>query len=371
MIGLFLRKIDENRVTVILLVLISSLSLFLAGFFGTMGFNTLSEIKTVFDSNSNYKFIYADITDVVKDRDLIKNLDDEKISGISTVSQRVTIVKNEEKDVLVSEFSPRYDLVVPGGKIVEGRELLSPGEALIGKSILDFMHYDYTEVIGNNLQTEYNETYTIVGVYDDSEENVNSGCFVSTESDFEPEAYIIEENDIERVVEVTSNLEKEGFEVMSYASQIVEEQHYASIISTVVCILSLSIIIFASAILYCCLKMLLLDMYPFVAMIKAIGYRKSDYAKLVYATAAVIQLFSTIIVVVAYCLGMQGINILFKSLGIIEIQGVSVDKMTTLNVPVLVGSIFVAGVGMFLVAILCIQKLEKLQVSEILCEANQ
>lgn len=371
MIGLFIKKICENRLRTTLIVVIFSLSLFLAYFFGTLGFNILREIKSISDSNVNYKYIYAELTDSVDDTVLVKDSDMNKVSATRTVQKTISFMKCDKIDVSVAELSTSYDMTIPGGNLVEGKEISTPQDTLIGKSILDYYNYEYSDVIGESLLIENVGTYIIVGVYDDTDEKFNAGCIVSSDKQFDFEEYVIETNNIKNVENISIRLEKKGYKVSSYASEIAEEQQYTYIIATIIAIITIFIVIFACAMLYCALTTSLMDMYPFIAMIKAVGYKKTDYAKVVYAESIMIILPSSVIVTVLYCFGMPVIGFLFRWANIKEIQGISVDKITSINPFILILGILVVVVGMLIIEQFCIRKLEKLQVGDILCEANQ
>lgn len=370
-IRFFLKKIGENKIRLYFTVTMVSFSLFLAIFFLTLGFNGQGGVKAWYQENVKNRIIYAEVTDasnlsILKNRSGIL-----KETAMKKYEETIVEFANNKIELEVKAFAASVEFVIPGGELLAGSSSYIQDGIMVGKNILDYYNISYSAAIGMKVMMSDLKNYTIAGVFDNTEEMAPACFIMCPDVKFEADQYIIETNTIDDVATVTARFEKNGYKVVSYAAQIDETMQHIRIMAVAVTILSFGTLIFAWMTLYYSLMGSIRDMYPFIAMLKAVGYKRRNSSKLIYAESIIILCLSFILTIVLYYVGLKGIGILCNQLGVTTIQGLLVENLLKPQTIILFGSFTAVFIGMLTVNQCCIHKLGKLQVYEILGEVNQ
>lgn len=266
----------QNKVRLFLTVIIFSLSLFLAYLFLTLGINGLNKIDTWFDSNPDYRIIYAETTDKTKNPSLKNYAGVAEKAVVRTGEKRLICLEENEINVPVTEYSPDEDLIIPGEKVLFGRKNLCSNEVLLRKSILIHLKIDFSNVIGKEVMNSDSHKYKIIGVFDDTLGVNSCGCIALSKSTFESKQYILKTKLVDEVSSVVSQLENDGYKVVSNAKDIADTKQYLYIVAISVVFFSLLVLGFASIILYFSLRQSITEMNSFLAILKAFGYKRKE-----------------------------------------------------------------------------------------------
>lgn len=366
-LSFFVKKIKENKIHMVISSIIFSLGLFLVCFFISLSYNFSNNISLIFENKKSY--IYAEKNDTSD----ISEVEHQNIAKKLAISSSNLVVDAVDKisvniDVFEVENNKNFDYI--SDFIIEGKNTIDNKSILISKSIVDECGMNSADIIGKSAVLSNHEYYTITGIYDDSEYYLPDCIILCENKIFEPKTYLIKAIDIESVPKIVSELEREGFTVKSNCDEIKDSIESNSILSSVIVLFVVFSLVFVVAILYSMVMNMIRDMYPFIAMIKAIGYRKKECFLLILTSSSFIFVLSSILTLLFYFIGMPFICKILVEMNVLSIYNVNINILFNTNVFVPMIELLVALIGMIIADIFLLNKIEKMQVYEILNEGN-
>ena len=185
-----------------------------------------------------------------------------------------------------------------------------------------------------------------------------------------PDLYVFKVHDFDMVKEISSKLLSEGYEVKSYADSIQMHEEHMKLVSTVSYAGSLCAILFSVFMVYSFVDESLRDMYPFIAMTWAIGYKNIDRLKMLLINAMCIVLPS---VVLSACLYFGELCALRKILSLLKVHSLydlSVDAMLKSNVEVLLWALLALVLEIVAICLIVHARVSRLDTRAIAREVN-
>ena len=241
---------------------------------------------------------------------------------------------------------------------------------MIKKSAIEGSGISITEVIGVQLKMSDNSGYTIAGIYDDPDSLLPDCLTACTDSNTVCDRYIIRAASLKAVPEIVSQLQKAGFTVISHNDEIKDSLESAGTLSYVMMLFLVFSIVYVVIVFYSVIMNMLRDMYPFIAMIRAIGYRKKECLMLVFACSVYIFLFSAAMTAVMYFAGMPVIHRIFTAAEISDIYNISTDKLFQTFPYIPAAVLVVVLAGMLIADVMSAARIQKIQINKILHEVN-
>lgn len=367
---LFLKKIFEKKLTLILNSITLSIGLFLASLFLNMGLNIVAEIDRLNETNPNYSLIFVEPTDESED---FINTEEKgfQLASIRYDHECVLKIGDLSVDLPVAEYSQNSDTIFLSKNIVKGSTDNACDCVWIGKSIIDTINLPYDEVVGQKIELLNRGICVIAGIYNDEDSIIFDQCIVFTDEEFEAEAFYIDVNNINNVQSVVEELECKKFKVLSHNDEINSLRQYIRLIIISVIILCVLVIVSSSFILYGSLKISFTEKYRCLALLKAVGYTKVHYTIFVAVESLVIFGLGTVMSFAAYIFGLPAIKTLLKANRVEKIFEISVNELFAIKYMSFAIVIVVTAVFAFVVSLLCVKFVEKRQIHEILFEGSQ
>lgn len=368
----FLKKALDNKLSLFLHALILTIGIFLAAMFLTLGFNAVGQTAGLLEREPNNRIL------TVKPQsgnDLFSLLTADGLECRATAVRENTEFLKElcgkSLELPVSEFQSGSDPVYLAENLLAGSaEPVSSG-LWIGKSILDMNELSVDEVLGGEAVLMNSGPRRITGVLDDRDELVSAGCVVFTDEYFAPDLYYLDPGRVDRVEPLLNHLENEGFTVYSHIEQIRSAQSYGKLIQLTVLLTAVFIIAAFSIILYGALKGLLEEKYPYLALLKSIGYQKKHYQLYVFTESMSIFIPAAVLALVLYIAGFELLSKIFAAAGVRDLFGLGIGALFMTSFGMFALSILFALAALFAVSLLCVRFIDEKQTYEILFEANQ
>lgn len=367
----FLKKIGEKKV-MLLSCIILAIGVFLSTLFLNLGWNTTAKIYNLNVLQPNYTLIVAQTND--KSGSMIDAKEQGYLSAsVQTGAEHLSKIGDISIDASVTQYSADSDAVYFAKNMIAGSADRLKNGIWIGKSLLESLDNAVSaeSIIGKEVTSVSGKLYTVVGVYDDSDDVISEQCIAFTEEAIEPSAYFLDVNSVDNVKTVEKELTERRFKVFSREEEIVAAKGYIRSIEIGVFILSLLGLTVSAFILYSTLKASFTDKYRYLALLKAIGYTKAHYRLFVFAESFIIFGIGAVLSVISYVFGMPGIQSLLRVNGVDSLFEVPIGDLFTTRYGIFALVIVLTAVAVAIVAILCIRLISRKQIHEILFEGNQ
>lgn len=370
-LSVYLKKIFQNKIRLLLTVANFALGMLLSLIIFTIGINLSINIRALVRSKQYYGTLYAYTTNKTEQIDLKTTGDVSRISAIRSDNIYLTSIKGQE-DLLVSvtEYDKRFDLIVPGGKIVAGSDTISDGEMLLGKAFLDEFGVSYEEIINSSITLSNGEAYTVVGVFDDKIDIYStSNVLIFADSKFDSSQFILETLNVDNVSKIKSNLVQHNYGVYCYESEIKESKSYSRLINAIFFAIALVVLVATSLILYSSVKSSINDKLVFISMLKVLGYDDKKISLFILFEIFIIFLLSSILSTGLYYLLL---SILHRYVNIeILFSEVLVVNVFTNNIFALLITLFLGIIATFFVFLKNVITVKKCEVCKILMSVKQ
>lgn len=365
----FIKKIKENKARMILSAGMFSLGLFLVCFFITLCYNFSDNVNLMFAEKKSYCLLAANVTDM---SDINAITSKRTISKMAIKKTNLLTDKIDSANVNVSVYEMAIeDTDFLADYIIEGNNAVTESSVMIKKDIIDRYSMNASDIIGKKILFSDSTYYNIVAIYDDKDVFLPD-CIITCKShDFIPEAYFVKAANVKAVPELVSEFEKSGFTVRSNINEIKDSIESTSVLSSVIVLFLIFSFVFVIVVFYSIIMNSVRDMYPFIAMIKAIGYKKKECFMLILASSIYVFIFSAVMTGVLYFIGMPCICHVFKAVDVMNIYNISINVLFKTIVIVPLAELTIVFIGMIIVATLSLTKIQKMQVNEILCEVNR
>lgn len=368
---LFLKKVTENKLYMVFHIMIFAIGLFLSALFLTLGFNTVSKMNNWFEQYPNYTVLSAELNQNAQEDFGTKSDSRYRKAATRSGSERLIQFCGIQTELFVTEYTADSDAVFYEKNLLAGTADRKDGSIWIGKSVLDTLELQPKDVIGKEVLLANTGVHIISGVFDDTDEIVSASCIVYADDSFVPQVYFLDVNHISNVKQIAQEFTDAGYKVYSHVEEITLTQNYIRMIELAAFGISLFVLIVSAIILYNTLKLSITDMYAFIALLKAIGYRSRSYYTLIFAESFTVLSGAAIVTSALYWLGMTGIKSLMIHADVQELFGYSLDELFVIRFETLGICVMFATAAVVVVALLCVKNTSQKQVYEILFEVNQ
>ena len=366
----FIKKMKENKMRMVVYAGMFSLGMFLSCFCITLCYNFSNNVDSMFADNKSRLLISVNATDnfdisAVNLRDISSQM------AIRTSDLLVKEIDSNAMKISVCEIAGGEETSFLSDYIIEGNSDINNDSILIKKDIIDKCNLNLSNIIGKKVRLSDGTSCNIIGIYDDYDVFLPDCLILGRSSRIIPETYLVKAVNIRSVPKIVSSFEKAGFTVQSHNNEIKDLIESAEIFSSVITLFMFFSFVFGVVVFYSIIINTIRDMYPFIAMIKAIGYRKKECLMLILANSLYVIYISAIMILLLYFIGMPCICKIFKFVNIFTIYNISVTVLFKSVLIIPLAELAIAFIGMIVADLISLNKIQKMHVSEMLCEVNQ
>jgi len=366
-LAMYFKKIKTYRGRLVFAVIIFSLCVFASCLILSVGFNYVAEMKYQYTETNSFRCIYAEKS-MYDDSEL--SMDAETMLGLNPWFRTdLQVEAIGDTEVVLKPFVMRVNEAFCGS-MVAGKPTLSDRECLLGTNILDYLKIDYKTAIGRQVLLSDSTCRTIVGVYDNSEEYI-SEVIIGSDHVNDAFSYLISAKDTKQVNSIAEKLKKDGYVVKSQGKSIAEGLHYFRIVSIMLMFALVICVALSTMILFFVLSQSIRDMEPFFAILKAMGYNHQKCSLLLYSEVFLVWLSSCVLSAGLYYLGIALLRTISSFMKLAAIRFVAVETLVQPNGYILLTGVLLSLVGVIVIGIIKAHEVNRLQVGELLCEANQ